>query len=71
MQADPEQTNLKALNQWADKLACPACFGPLHLSEAAVTCTSCGRIYPVVDGIPVLIAERSEKSKDTNAPAPA
>jgi uncharacterized protein len=64
---DPEQENLKALNQWADKLACPACFSPLRLKDATVTCASCGRVFPVVDGIPVLIAERAEKSDDANA----
>jgi uncharacterized protein len=69
MQDDPEQTNLKALNQWADKLACPACLKALRLSEAAVTCTSCGRIYPVVDGIPVLISDRAKKPDDENAPS--
>ena len=63
MQADLEHRNLKALNQWADKLACPACFSPLRLMDTIVTCTNCGRIYPVVDGIPVLIAERAENAQ--------
>jgi uncharacterized protein YbaR (Trm112 family) len=42
-----------------DQLACPACFGSLQLAESAVVCAGCGRIYPVIDGIPVLIAERA------------
>jgi hypothetical protein len=62
MQADPEQENLKGLDRWADKLACPACHGALDFKDAAVACTKCGRVYPIVDGIPVLIAERAEKS---------
>ena len=69
MQADSEQKNRKALNQWAGKLACPACLGPLRLLNATVACTSCGRVYPIVDGIPVLITERAEKSDDANAPS--
>jgi hypothetical protein len=62
MQADPEQENLKELNRWADKVACPACYGALDFKDAAVACTKCGRVYPIVDGIPVLIAERAENS---------
>jgi uncharacterized protein YbaR (Trm112 family) len=51
--------NLKAMNEWADALVCPACQGALHLDEARVLCAVCGRSYPVVDGIPVLIVERA------------
>jgi hypothetical protein len=47
------------LSQWAQDLVCPVCFGALAFSEAAVTCSGCGRRYPVVDGIPVLIASRA------------
>jgi uncharacterized protein YbaR (Trm112 family) len=43
-----------------DRLACPACCGDLHLGDGQLVCTSCGRVYPVVDGIPVMIAERAE-----------
>jgi uncharacterized protein YbaR (Trm112 family) len=41
----------------ADQLACPACLGDLKLEESRLVCQSCGRAYPVVDGIPVLIAD--------------
>ena len=47
------------LGQWAEDLVCPVCFGALKFSEAEVVCVGCGRSYPVVDGIPVLIAERA------------
>jgi len=40
------------------QLACPACLGALRLEEAQLICAACGRAYPVVDGIPVLIAGR-------------
>jgi uncharacterized protein len=43
-------------------LACPVCHGDLRPVETWLTCAGCGRGYPVVDGIPVLIAERAEGS---------
>jgi hypothetical protein len=39
-------------------LACPACQGGLRLEEVRLLCAECGRAYPIVDGIPVLIAGR-------------
>ncbi|MGD0547334.1 MAG: Trm112 family protein [Terracidiphilus sp.] len=48
----------KVVNQ----LACPACLGGLSLVEDRLVCAECGRAYPVVDGIPVLIAGRAEES---------
>jgi len=50
----------RAFQQWVNDLVCPACHGALRFDEADVTCTACGRIYPVVDGLPVLISERAE-----------
>jgi hypothetical protein len=41
------------------QLACPACLGELRLEETRLVCAGCGRAYPIVDGIPVLIAERA------------
>jgi len=43
-------------------LACPACRGKLRQEGAHLKCASCGRAYPIVDGIPVLIAERAESA---------
>jgi uncharacterized protein len=40
-------------------LACPVCFGALKAGVESIACTECKRVYPVVDGIPVLIAERA------------
>jgi Trm112p-like protein len=42
----------------AVQLACPACLGELCLEEARLICATCGRAYPIVDGIPALIAGR-------------
>lgn len=41
-----------------DQLACPACHGDLRLKDTRLICAACGRAYPIVDGIPVLIAGR-------------
>jgi uncharacterized protein YbaR (Trm112 family) len=40
----------------ASLLACPACLGDLRLDDAHLVCAGCGRGYPIVGGIPVLIA---------------
>jgi hypothetical protein len=49
------------LKQILDALACPdpACRKPLKLDgdENSLQCTGCGRVYPVRDGIPMLIIE--------------
>lgn len=55
---------LENLKPWADDLACPVCFGALQFSESAVVCVGCGRQYPVVDGIPVLIPQRATSPSD-------
>lgn len=47
----------------AGMLACPACHGDLCFETGMLVCVACGRRYPVKDGIPVLIAERAEKSQ--------
>ena len=40
-------------------LVCPVCHAALTLTAATVDCTRCGRRYPIVDGLPVLIASRA------------
>jgi len=44
-----------------ERLACPVCFGELRVRDSGdgIVCDGCGRVYPLVDGIPVLIAERA------------
>jgi uncharacterized protein len=48
-------------------LACPVqeCRKPLILAvdEKSLRCTGCGRIYPVRDGIPVLLIDEAVKSE--------
>jgi uncharacterized protein YbaR (Trm112 family) len=51
------------LKQILDILVCPVpeCRKPLTLAsdESALQCTACGRVYPVRDGIPILLAEQA------------
>jgi uncharacterized protein YbaR (Trm112 family) len=46
-----------------DQLACPACQGALSYEPQRLVCESCSRAYPIIDGIPVLIAERAVGSR--------
>jgi uncharacterized protein YbaR (Trm112 family) len=48
-----------------DLLACPVCLGGLRIDEDRLACLVCGRVYPIVDGIPVLIAERAAEPSQT------
>lgn len=44
-------------------IVCPADHGALTLSAsgADLTCASCGLIYPVRDGIPVLLVDEARR----------
>ena len=44
-----------------DILVCPACRQPLAYREerADFRCAACGRVYPVRDGIPVLLIDQA------------
>jgi uncharacterized protein YbaR (Trm112 family) len=61
--------------QLMDILACPTDdHAPLSVGTAAdpdadvLTCSSCGRRYPVVDGIPVLLIDEALPSLDPARP---
>jgi uncharacterized protein YbaR (Trm112 family) len=41
-------------------LACPACKAPVRLEGDRLSCTSCGRRYPIRDGIPIMLVEEAE-----------
>ncbi len=42
-------------------LACPACDSrpPLRLAEETLVCDRCRRVYPIRDGIPILLPEEA------------
>ncbi|MGE5307627.1 MAG: Trm112 family protein [Deltaproteobacteria bacterium] len=42
-------------------LACPACKGDVKLADGKIVCSTCGRKYPIRDGIPVMLVEEAEK----------
>jgi uncharacterized protein len=52
------------LKKLLDILVCPVpeCRKPLTLAadESSLKCTCCGRIYPVRDGIPVLLIDQAK-----------
>jgi len=52
-------------------LVCPACHGELRVvsDESGLECGPCGRVYPIRDGIPVmLIEEASPPTRDVGPP---
>ncbi|HEY1987198.1 MAG TPA: Trm112 family protein [Terracidiphilus sp.] len=66
MSADPNASHQSPtlLQSVLDQLACPACHGTLRAEENKLTCNNCAHMYPILDGIPVLIAERTDKSAE-------
>ena len=44
-----------------DILACPECKSPVKLlpDESGLKCVSCRRMYPIRDGIPVMLVEEA------------
>jgi len=41
-------------------LACPACKADVELKENKIICKKCGKIYPVRNGIPVMLVDEAE-----------
>jgi uncharacterized protein YbaR (Trm112 family) len=44
-----------------EQFACPVCLGSLRMlpTGAQIACSDCRRMYPVIDGIPILIPDRA------------
>ncbi len=40
-------------------LVCPVCHAALVLQAETIRCEGCARLYPIVDGLPVLLAGRA------------
>ena len=48
-------------------LACPVDKKPVKLEGDRLVCSECGRRYPVVDDIPVMLVEEAEMPADDGA----
>jgi len=46
-------------------LACPACEErpPVKLEKDGLLCEKCGRVYPIKDGIPVMLVDKAVKKE--------
>jgi uncharacterized protein YbaR (Trm112 family) len=44
-------------------LACPACKTEVKLHDERLVCVTCGRRYPIRDGIPVMLIEEADVSE--------
>jgi uncharacterized protein YbaR (Trm112 family) len=43
-------------------LVCPVCHGTLAAEgNSSIRCTQCQRLYPIEDGIPILLADRARQ----------
>jgi uncharacterized protein YbaR (Trm112 family) len=47
----------------AAMLRCPSCRQEVRVLEndAGIACTACGLVYPIVDGIPVMLVEEARR----------
>ncbi len=45
----------------AKLIVCPACHGALAEASDELTCQGCGLVYPIRDGIPVLLVDEARR----------
>jgi len=46
-----------------DILVCPVDKAKVHLKNDRLVCEQCGRAYPVRDGIPIMLADEAEMTR--------
>ncbi len=46
-----------------DILVCPACHTKVILEDSFLSCSGCGRRYPVRDDIPIMLIEEGDKHR--------
>jgi uncharacterized protein YbaR (Trm112 family) len=51
-------------------LACPADKQPVVLQADFLVCHTCGRKYPIEDGIPIMLIEEGDKHRDESLITP-
>lgn len=44
-------------------LVCPACKEEVKLENEKIVCIRCKRIYPIKDGIPIMLTDEAEQVK--------
>ena len=49
-------------NKLLEILACPSCRADVKTDKETVVCTGCGLIYPINEGIPIMLVEEGKKS---------
>ena len=42
-------------------LACPVCKADVQQKEDKLICITCGRKYPIREGIPIMLVEEAER----------
>jgi uncharacterized protein YbaR (Trm112 family) len=45
-------------------LVCPACRAEVREEPAGLACLGCGRVYPIRDGIPVMLPEEATPPRE-------
>lgn len=48
-----------------DLLACPVCHVAVAETDGGLRCGGCGRVYPIRDGIPVMLVEEASAPSGT------
>jgi uncharacterized protein len=44
-----------------DILACPDCKADVEEKDNKIVCKTCGKKYPIRDGIPIMLIDEAEK----------
>jgi hypothetical protein len=52
-------------------LACPECRVQVEIEKDRLVCTRCGRRYPIVDGIPVMLVAEADSPEPERQPRDA
>lgn len=58
-------TDLLVRKDLLDILACPACDDrpKVEQQKGGLRCPKCGRIYPVENGVPIMLVEKAHEAK--------
>jgi uncharacterized protein YbaR (Trm112 family) len=59
MSSHPSESARPLTQQDLAFLVCPVCHADFELASNEIRCTGCNRRYPIVDGLPVLLADRA------------